>query len=350
MSTRIRTKPPHRQSLREMERDLRATKAFARLGGVSFLGATAYTFDETLRHRPEQPLPVFHTRKNHSIAVAHLAERYCHFVELADEPTKLACAAALLHDIGHPPLSHSMESAFEKRFGLNHHKATADVIEGKGTAESEVADVLRKHGLDPSRVSTLALEGDRGGEFDGFFGGPINFDTLDGVHRTLAHSDTIPQVFDSLSVLEASVYRDSDENDEETVDVFWRCKQVAYEHVVHSWSGLLADHAASSWALSKGSDLTPDDFYGTDAAVLKKLTGLEELLRGEQLHLAVEKMFGVPDTYTGRVYSVDRTVPFHGYDDANRYRRTDQELSFPTSNSMMRPRTKGTDGRQVVRA
>ncbi len=50
-----------------------------------------------------------HTRFEHSIGVYHLAGRMCDVLELSKEDTMTIKAAGFLHDICHPPFSHTME-------------------------------------------------------------------------------------------------------------------------------------------------------------------------------------------------------------------------------------------------
>ncbi|WP_054861311.1 HD domain-containing protein [Gracilibacillus sp. JCM 18860] len=56
----------------------------------------------------------------------------------------LALTAALLHDIGHGPLSR----ALEKATGIRHGKWTMAIVEG----DAEVNKILRDHGMEPREV------------------------------------------------------------------------------------------------------------------------------------------------------------------------------------------------------
>ena len=84
------------------------TKVFKRLQDISFLGAIDYTSRNKKRHN----------RYNHSISVGTLALYYATLMQLSDYESRHLVLAALLHDIGHGPLSHSMEPAFQKDMGF----------------------------------------------------------------------------------------------------------------------------------------------------------------------------------------------------------------------------------------
>ncbi|NOY10679.1 MAG: HD domain-containing protein [Archaeoglobi archaeon] len=80
-----------------------------------------------------------HTRFEHSIGVMHVASK------LTTDPHILA--AALLHDIGHTPFSHSGEIIL-KKYMRREHEDVRDII-----GKSEIGDILDRHGIDWRRVA-----------------------------------------------------------------------------------------------------------------------------------------------------------------------------------------------------
>jgi len=99
--------------------DLIATPEFQRLRRIKQLGTTYLTF-----HGAE------HSRFNHSLGVYEIVRRILFNFE--DRPNwdeserLLSLCAALLHDLGHGPFSHS----FEKIFNLDHEAFTQKIITG----------------------------------------------------------------------------------------------------------------------------------------------------------------------------------------------------------------------------
>jgi HD superfamily phosphohydrolase len=134
-----------------MVMELVDTAPFQRLRRIRQLGPAFLTF-----HGAES------SRFTHSLGVFHLARRaFKRMVEQAPEiePHRpVLYAAALLHDLGHGPLSHTGE----EMFGLRHESWSARIIrdhtdirecletEQPGTADS-VADLL-EHGISPHPV------------------------------------------------------------------------------------------------------------------------------------------------------------------------------------------------------
>ncbi|MGM0843467.1 MAG: HD domain-containing protein [Bacillota bacterium] len=112
--------------------DLIGTKEFQRLRRIRQLGTTYLTF-----HGAE------HSRLNHSLGVYEIVRRIVDDVfqgrpEWSQEERLLCLCAALLHDLGHGPFSHS----FEKVFHLDHEHFTQEIILG----DTEVNQVLKKVG------------------------------------------------------------------------------------------------------------------------------------------------------------------------------------------------------------
>ena len=121
--------------------DLIATPEMQRLRRIKQLGATNLTF-----HGAE------HSRFNHSLGVYEIVRRIIKKMETRPEwnqDERLVClCAALLHDLGHGPFSHS----FEKVFSLDHEYFTQKIILGN----TGVNEVLRKVGEEfPQKVAKV---------------------------------------------------------------------------------------------------------------------------------------------------------------------------------------------------
>src|SRR5690625_752155 len=122
--------------------DLIATPEFQRLRRIKQLGTTYLTF-----HGAE------HSRFNHSLGVYEIVRRILNkFADqnvAIDQQTRLvSLCAALLHDLGHGPFSHS----FEKVFQLDHEDFTRQIILG----HTKVNDVLKRVAPDfPEQVASV---------------------------------------------------------------------------------------------------------------------------------------------------------------------------------------------------
>ena len=74
-----------------------------------------------------------HTRFEHSLGSCAIATQIAEILELPTEEKELIAYAALLHDIGHGPFSHTLESILLERFGVDHVDLTEKLILGTYT-------------------------------------------------------------------------------------------------------------------------------------------------------------------------------------------------------------------------
>ena len=130
--------------------DLIETKEFQRLRRIKQLGTSSYTF-----HGAD------HSRFNHSLGVYEITRRIISQFERnylsksqydglwQKDERMVAICAALLHDIGHGPFSHTFETIFD----TNHEMLTQQIIL---SPETEINQVLRRLGDDfPSQVAAV---------------------------------------------------------------------------------------------------------------------------------------------------------------------------------------------------
>src|SRR5882724_568114 len=123
--------------------DLINTREFQRLRRIKQLGMSELVFPGSN-----------HSRLAHSIGVMHVARLMVERTEkalqekLSEDIRMSACAAALLHDVGHGPFSH----AFEKVTRERHEARSIEIIRDDAT---EVSRVLRD--ADPRLPDRVAL-------------------------------------------------------------------------------------------------------------------------------------------------------------------------------------------------
>lgn len=150
--------------------DLIGTKEFQRLRRIKQLGTTYLTF-----HGAE------HSRFNHSLGVYEIIRRIIDNVfegrpEWDENERLLSLCAALLHDLGHGPFSHS----FEKVFDFDHEEFTRKIILG----ETEVNQILTKVGPDfPADVAEVIAKTYRNKLVVSLISSQIDADRMDYLQR-----------------------------------------------------------------------------------------------------------------------------------------------------------------------
>lgn len=110
-----------------------------------------------------------HTRFEHSLGTFAVAGRICAGLGLAAEESRVVQCAALLHDVGHLPYSHTLEFVLHGQFGIDHAEISRRLIRGEQSILSDadkevigdipsIPETLERHGLSPKEVAGL-LEG-----------------------------------------------------------------------------------------------------------------------------------------------------------------------------------------------
>lgn len=114
-----------------------------------------------------------HTRFEHSLGTYHIAKRICKSLQVDPEEANLIESAALLHDVGHLPYSHTLEFELHDQFGIDHAEISRRLIRGEDsvlTASEQrilgksptIPEVLEKHGVSPKEVAGLLDAGSPG--------------------------------------------------------------------------------------------------------------------------------------------------------------------------------------------
>lgn len=212
------------------------TPAFQRLHNISFLGAVDY-FNE---HHSG-------SRANHSIGVAALALFVAHLRGYNKDLTLNLACAALVHDIGHTPLSHSVEPMVKSRFGFGHHQIGHSLIQGKYPLGRELHCAL-VNACDIDFITSLVDQ--QASKVDGgdLFSSRFNIDTIEGIHRSLS-SLCNAERYSQLEVAR-SVFIPLGQSLEVTqnhLDRFWLAKHKVYSRIVNSRSGVIADQASMAF-------------------------------------------------------------------------------------------------------
>ncbi|WP_110112669.1 HD domain-containing protein [Bacillus sp. CGMCC 1.16541] len=168
--------------------DLIGTADFQRLRRIRQLGTTYLTF-----HGAE------HSRFNHSLGVYEIIRRIIDDVfqdrEHWNNEERLLClCAALLHDLGHGPFSHS----FEKVFHLDHEQFTQAIIMGN----TEVNHVLRKVAEDfPKKVAEVIAKTYKNKLVVSLISSQIDADRMDYLQRDAYYTGVSYGHFDMERIL-----------------------------------------------------------------------------------------------------------------------------------------------------
>jgi hypothetical protein len=300
--------------------ELIASAAFLRLQDIRFLGAIDYLIHPNGKKSYQR-----HTRFTHSLCVAELAIRGCELMELTEEETIHAVVAALLHDIGHAPLSHSLEPVLERQFGISHHDAGRMLLLGVAPIGKQLSTILKNYNINVDRVISL-IAGVSNEPSGVFFSGPLNIDTIEAISRTYSYASCNAVEPAPIVVLDAAIRREK--RDIEVLDQFWRLKDHVYNYIINGRAGLLAD-AVSRWYVEKNIADFNKDFYFCDERYAKRYhKGLFLLLRYLRNPTYLRKFLdseagSATITLKSRSFTVDHSVAAPEFrNDPRRYLQT----------------------------
>ncbi len=169
-------------------RDLLDTPAVQRLRRIAQLGTVSLVYPSAN-----------HTRFEHSLGVYHLADRAVDYLSLREPHATHLRAAALLHDIGHAPFSHNIESLIHRRTG-KYHDQIAELI-----TAGAVGETLKAHDIDPQAIADLVAGR---GTYGAVISGELDVDRMDYLVRDAHHTGVPYGTIDQERLLRGLSFRD----------------------------------------------------------------------------------------------------------------------------------------------
>jgi len=280
------------------------TQAFRRLHDVAFLGALDYT------HRLFLPRAQ-RSRAAHSLQVAALANYVACGRGYAADLRQQLVIAALLHDIGHPPLSHSAEPALRARTGYGHHEAGARLIRGEVRLGREL-NALLQHVADVPFLLDL-LDGKIGTSTGGdLFASCLNLDTLDAIARSRdCLAPGLPPLCRLACARAALLDTQRDAPALALLDAFWERKHLIYTQFIGQPLAILADQACRQFFAGGhgGQPFGEAEFFAGETLWQQKYPGLFEGLAQLRRHRLPAWLADAPFEIEFRGYFVDRERP-----------------------------------------
>lgn len=170
--------------LTHKELELLSTPVVQRLRRIKQLGNTHLVYPSAC-----------HSRFEHTLGVLHIATRMAEKLRLSDHEIEIVRYAALLHDVGHGPLSHNFEAILENvnKQEISHEDITLRIIE-----EDEDLDKI----LGGLKDDILSLFNEKNDSVNGkIISGNIDADRLDYLRRDSYHTGVAYGIFDLERIL-----------------------------------------------------------------------------------------------------------------------------------------------------
>lgn len=279
---------------------------FSRLKNIHFLGAIDYVMDGNQARNERK-----NTRYHHSLGVARLALIYARLRNFNPDDEVLCVLAALLHDIGHAPFSHSMESVFVDRFNLGHHQASEKIIKGEVQHLASIWKIIGSHGINIFQI-LMILNGVGKQKFREAFDYPINIDTIEGILRC---AQLIPD-YDAMLSPDAVVEElaSISGNSVRIFDRFWKAKNRTYRNLIYSKLGIIADYLCQDYMRS-AQNVHEDFFYYSEPKFRQKHSAIFNRLSSLRSSKAPDLFFKHSINYYERVFEINRNVNISNIED-----------------------------------
>jgi len=169
------------------------TEAFQRLWGIRQTGFAHLVFPGAN-----------HTRLEHSLGTYSVAGRVAERLGLDRGDSDLVRAAALLHDLGHGPFSHTFDGPMEEVLGHGHEARSRALITGS-TGDGSIPDILERAALAPAGVADLVdplSRGRRPAVLREILHGAIDADRIDYLQRDAHYTGVAHGAIDAARLLD----------------------------------------------------------------------------------------------------------------------------------------------------
>jgi uncharacterized protein len=145
-----------------------------------------------------------HTRLEHSLGTYWVAGRFAERLELGADEARTLPIAALLHDLGHAPFSHTLDGPMREALGHGHEAESRERVLGGPDAKGAVPRVLRSHGIAPEEVAELIDPHGRGtpGGIGSILHGAIDADRVDYLQRDAHYTGVAHGAIDAVRLLD----------------------------------------------------------------------------------------------------------------------------------------------------
>lgn len=260
----------------EVVLDLIESAEIQRLYSIKQLGLTHLVFPGA-----------HHTRLEHSLGTFYMAQRAGEIIGLKRDEKELIECAALLHDIGHGPFSHTLESLLRANLNVDHVDLTVKLINGEHGIFDEkettiieadnVFDILNQHGFDPKKVSNIIKHANSGKGYLGqLLNSSVDVDQLDYLVRDAYYTGVAYGMIDVDRFLQTLTMYDNNLAVEKkgvgVVENIFMARSLMYSSVYYHKTVRIAELMLSKAFEMMPGDFDPFDFFKmTDAELINSL-------------------------------------------------------------------------------
>lgn len=253
-----------------------------------------------------------HTRFEHGLGVAYLVERLGSELDLPEAELNLLLGAAMLHDVGHPPYSHTLEYLMKDYLGEDHMTLAGKILRGKSSicdpdeltklqklGVPTAMDVLADHEVDPNELARLLLGKHRKPLLGQIIHGNIDVDQMDYLIRDAHYTGVAHGMIDIDRLMRTLIVHKNrlaiTDKGIEAVEGLLTARALMYtsvyfHHAVRIAEMMLAN--AVEFAIERGGTINQTNFYRiTDSELVEGLYSMSGYPRDIITMLRYRKLF-----------------------------------------------------------
>ena len=282
-----------------------------------------------------------HTRLEHSLGVYKIASQISEILNLENDEKDIVTCAALLHDIGHGPFSHTLEFILLDKFGVDHVDLTEQLIMGeyeifetdekKFVQSQSVNQILDKNNINKEAIVKI-IRGKtyRKSYLSQILNSAIDADQLDYLIRDAYYTGVAYGMIDIERLLQTLIIHDDNltikRKGVSVVENILMARGLMYSSVYFHKTVRIAELMLSK-ALEELTDLEPFEFFRmTDTEIINKLKKMGDFQHEIVTRLKYRRLF--KQAYSASLYELDKhdMKVIEDLEDVNLRRRKEREL------------------------
>lgn len=282
-----------------------------------------------------------HTRLEHSLGTYKIASQMSEILDLEDGEKDIVTCAALLHDIGHGPFSHTLESILFEKFDVDHIDLTEKLILGeydifesdekKFIQSQSVSHILNKNNIDKKEIVNII----RGKIYERSYlsqilNSTVDVDQLDYLVRDAYYTGVAYGMIDIQRLLQTLMIQDGNltikRKGVNVVENILMARGLMYSSVYFHKTVRIAELMLSK-ALELTVNLEPFEFFKmTDAEIINKLKKMGDFQHEIVTRIKYRNLF--KQAYSASFNELDKhdMNVIKDLEDMNLRRKKEQEL------------------------
>ena len=260
-----------------------------------------------------------HTRLEHSLGTYYMAYKAAEKLNLKEKEKETIACAAILHDIGHGPFSHTLESIIRESLNVDHVDLTEDLIFGKhlifDSDEKEfiesnsVFDILNKYEINKEEISNIIRGKTQKKQYlSQLLNSSIDVDQLDYLIRDSYYTGVAYGIIDTERFLQTLIIKDNRlairKKGVVVVENILMARSLMYSSVYFHKTVRIAELMLSK-AIEMLNDVEPLVFFKmTDAELISDLRKRDSYSKEIATRLKYRKLF--KQSYTISAANLDK--------------------------------------------